>query len=122
MYCRLKDEFEWLIEMFRKGNCFNDWEDVAKFIDGPLLELRYMKKDLVIYSMMSINILKRLMDVMLFLLIKRTNLFGVNLTNQHFMELMKTNHYGMRMEQLMTSIILILPFLWKTQSVMRLSF
>ena len=71
MYCRLKDEFEWLIEMFRKGNCFNDWEDVAKFIDGPLLELRYMKKDLVIYSMMSINILKRLMDVMLFLLIKR---------------------------------------------------
>ena len=44
MYCRLKDEFEWLIEMFRKGNCFNDWEDVAKFIDGPLLELRYMKK------------------------------------------------------------------------------
>ena len=71
MYCRLKDEFEWLIEMFRKGNCFNDWEDVAKFIDVPLLELRYMKKDLVIYSMMSINILKRLMDVMLFLLIKR---------------------------------------------------
>ena len=71
MYCRLKDEFEWLIEMFRKGNCFNDWEDVAKFIDSPLLELRYMKKDLVIYSIMSINILKRLMDVMLFLLIKR---------------------------------------------------
>ena len=122
MYCRLKDEFEWLIEMFRKGNCFNDWEDVAKFIDVPLLELRYMKKDLVIYSMMSINILKRLMDVMLFLLIKRTNLFVVNLTNQHFMELMKTNHYSMRMEQLMTSIILILPFLWKTQSVMRLTF
>ena len=71
MYCRLKDEFEWLIEMFRKGNCFNDWEDVAKFIDSPLLELRYMKKDLVIYSIMSINILKKLMDVMLFLLIKR---------------------------------------------------
>ena len=71
MYCRLKDEFEWLIEMFRKGNCFNNWEDVAKFIDSPLLELRYMEKDLVIYSIMSINILKRLMDVMLFLLIKR---------------------------------------------------
>ena len=44
MYCRLKDEFEWLIEMLRKGNCFSDWEDVAEFIDGPLLDLRYMKK------------------------------------------------------------------------------
>ena len=44
MYCRLKDEFEWLIEMLRQGNCFSDWEDVAEFIDGPLLDLRYMKK------------------------------------------------------------------------------
>ena len=37
MYCRLKDEFEWLIEMVRKGNCVSDWNDVAEFIDDPLL-------------------------------------------------------------------------------------
>ena len=44
MYCRLKDEFEWLMEMIKKGDCFNDWEDVAEFIDCDLLKLRYMKK------------------------------------------------------------------------------
>ena len=44
MYCRLKDEFEWLMETIKKGNCFKDWEGVAEFIDDGLLELRYIKK------------------------------------------------------------------------------
>ena len=44
MYCRCKDEFEWLMNMLKKGNCFSNWEDVDKFIDDGLLELRYMKK------------------------------------------------------------------------------
>ena len=44
MYCRLSNEFDWLMEMIKKGNCFSDWENVAKFIDGDLLKLRYMKK------------------------------------------------------------------------------
>ena len=44
MYQPCKDEFEWLMLMLKKGNCFSDWKDVAEFIDGGLLELRYMKK------------------------------------------------------------------------------
>ena len=44
MYCRLNNEFEWLMEMLKQGDCFSDWKDVAKFIDGDLLQLRYMKK------------------------------------------------------------------------------
>ena len=44
MYCRLNNEFEWLMEMIKQGDCFSDWKDVAKFIDGDLLKLRYMKK------------------------------------------------------------------------------
>ena len=44
MYCRLNNEFDWLMEMLKKGDCFSDWEDVAKFIDDSLLHLRYMKK------------------------------------------------------------------------------
>ena len=44
MYCRCKNEFEWLMLMLKKGNCFGEWKDVAKFIDGSLLKLRYMKK------------------------------------------------------------------------------
>ena len=44
MYCRCDDEFDWLMEMLKQGNCFSYWEDVAKFIDGSLLKLRYMKK------------------------------------------------------------------------------
>ena len=44
MYCRCNNEFEWLMNMLKKGNCFSTWEDVGKFIDDPLLELRYMKK------------------------------------------------------------------------------
>ena len=44
MYCRLNNEYEWLMEMLKKGNCFSDWEDVANFIDDSLLQLRYMKK------------------------------------------------------------------------------
>ena len=44
MYCRCDNEFDWLMNMLTKGNCFWDWEDVAEFIDDDLLELRYMKK------------------------------------------------------------------------------
>ena len=44
MYCYCDNEFEWLMEMLKKGNCFSNWEDVAKFIDGDFLNLRYMKK------------------------------------------------------------------------------
>ena len=44
MYCRCNNEFDWLMEMFKKGKCFTDWEDVAEFIDDDLLKLRYMKK------------------------------------------------------------------------------
>ena len=44
MYCRLNNEFEWLMEMIKEGDCFSDWKDVAKFIDDSLLQLRYMKK------------------------------------------------------------------------------
>ena len=44
MYCRCNNEFEWLMNILKKGNCFSDWEDVADFIDDDLLELRYMKK------------------------------------------------------------------------------
>ena len=44
MYCRCNNEFDWLMEMLKKGRCFTDWEDVAEFIDDGLLELRYMKK------------------------------------------------------------------------------
>ena len=44
MYCYCRDEFDWLIKMLEKGDCFSDWEDVADFIDDGLLQLRYMKK------------------------------------------------------------------------------
>ena len=44
MYCYCRDEFDWLMEMLRKGNCFVDYEHLNNFIDDSLLELRYMKK------------------------------------------------------------------------------
>ena len=44
MYCYCKDEFDWLMKMIEKGDCFFDWNDVAEFIDDGLFELRYMKK------------------------------------------------------------------------------
>ena len=44
MYCYCRDEFDWLIKMLEKGDCFSDWDDVNKFIDDNLLKLRYMKK------------------------------------------------------------------------------
>ena len=44
MCCRCENEFEWLLNMLKKGNCFSDWKDVAEFIDGHFLDLRYMKK------------------------------------------------------------------------------
>ena len=44
MYCRLNNEFEWLMKMIEKGNCFGDYENLNNFIDDSLLQLRYMKK------------------------------------------------------------------------------
>ena len=44
MYCHCRDEFDWLMKMLEKGNCFGDYEDLNNFIDKDLLDLRYMKK------------------------------------------------------------------------------
>ena len=44
MGCYCKDEFDWLMKMIEKGDCFFDWNDVAEFIDEDFLELRYMNK------------------------------------------------------------------------------
>ena len=44
MYCRCNNEFDWLMEMIKKGNSFINLENVAEFIDNDLIELRYMKK------------------------------------------------------------------------------
>ena len=110
MYCRLNNEFEWLMEMIKKGNCFFDWEDVAEFIDDDLLQLRYMKKRFGYLFYDEHKYIKKINGRNAIFLIKSINMFVENLKNQNIMELMK-------MEKL-----LILPFLWKTQSLMRLSF
>ena len=44
MYCHCRDEFDWLMKMLEKGDCFMDYEDLNDFIDDGLLKLRYMKK------------------------------------------------------------------------------
>ena len=44
MYCYCRDEFDWLMKILEKGNCFSDYEDLTEFIDDDLLQLRYMKK------------------------------------------------------------------------------
>ena len=44
MYCYCRNEFDWLMKMLEKGNCFGDYEDLNNFIDDSLLQLRYMKK------------------------------------------------------------------------------
>ena len=44
MYCYCRDEFDWLMKMIEKGNCFSDYDHLHKFIDNDLLKLRYMKK------------------------------------------------------------------------------
>ena len=44
MYCYCRDEFDWLMKMLEEGNFFSSYEDINKFIDGDLLQLRYMKK------------------------------------------------------------------------------
>ena len=44
MYCHCRDEFDWLMKMLEKGNCFMDYEHLNEFIDENLLKLRYMKK------------------------------------------------------------------------------
>ena len=44
MYSHCRDEFDWLMKMIEKGNCFSDYEHISKFIDSSLIDLRYMKK------------------------------------------------------------------------------
>ena len=44
MYCYCRDEYDWLMKMLEKGNCFGDYEDLNNFIDNDFLKLRYMKK------------------------------------------------------------------------------
>ena len=44
MRCYCKDEFEWLMKMIEKGDCFSNWEDISEFLDEDFLELRYMNK------------------------------------------------------------------------------
>ena len=44
MYCYCRDEYDWLMKMLEKGNCFSDYDHLHKFIDSSLLQLRYMKK------------------------------------------------------------------------------
>ena len=44
MYCYCRDEFDWLMKMLEKGNCFMDYEHLNNFINNDLLKLRYMKK------------------------------------------------------------------------------
>ena len=44
MRCYCKDEFDWLMKMIEKGDCFFDWENICEFIDEDFLELRYMNK------------------------------------------------------------------------------
>ena len=44
MYSYCRDEFDWLMNMLKKGNFFGNYEDISKFIDTSLLDLRYMKK------------------------------------------------------------------------------
>ena len=44
MRCYCKDEFDWLMKMIQKGDCFSKWEHISEFIDDDFLELRYMNK------------------------------------------------------------------------------
>ena len=86
MRCYCKDEFDWLIKMIEKGDCFFDWEVICEFIDEDFLELRYMNKRFgYLFYDDYIYISKKLMVVMLFVLIKRNILFVVNLMNHYIM-------------------------------------
>ena len=85
MRCYCKDEFDWLMKMIEKGDCFFDWEDICEFIDEDFLELRYMNKRFGYLFYDNLNISKKLMVVMLFVLIKRNILFVVNLMNHYIM-------------------------------------
>ena len=49
MYCYCRDEYDWLMKMTEKGNCFSDYEDLTEFIDDDLLQLRYMKKKIWLF-------------------------------------------------------------------------
>ena len=95
MRCYCKDEFDWLMKMIEKGDCFFDWEDICEFIDEDFLELRYMNKRFgYLFYDDYIYISKKLMVVMLLVLIKRNILFVVNLMNHYIMVQMKHNKKG----------------------------
>ena len=44
MDCYCKDEFDWLINMIKEGDCFCSLKDISDFIDDGLLQLTYMRK------------------------------------------------------------------------------
>lgn len=44
MYVYCKDEFDWLLNMIKRRDCFGEYQRIHDFIDESLLELRYMKK------------------------------------------------------------------------------
>lgn len=44
MYRYCKDEFDWLMNMMKEGNCLKTFKGISDFIDDGLLDLRYMRK------------------------------------------------------------------------------
>ena len=48
MNCLCKDEFDWLVNMTKKGNCFRTFKDISYFIDNVLFVL-------VIYFIINLN-------------------------------------------------------------------
>ena len=90
MYCHCRDEFDWLMKMLEQGNCFSDYENLNKFIDDGLLKLRYMKKRFGYLFYDEHKYIKKVNGRnAIFVIIKKINLFVVNLKNQLIMELMK---------------------------------
>lgn len=49
MNCLCKDEFDWLVNMSKEGNCFRTFKDISSFIDNVLLELRYLTKKIWLF-------------------------------------------------------------------------
>lgn len=49
MNCLCKDEFDWLVNMIKEGNCFRTFKDISSFIDNGLLELRCMRKKIWLF-------------------------------------------------------------------------
>lgn len=44
-----KDEFDWLVNMSKEGNCFRTFKDISSFTDNVLLELRYLTKKIWLF-------------------------------------------------------------------------